>query len=490
MATYKQRNPQDEQEDEGYSTESGGSDLDYDSDTDPSWSVFEETRSNLSRLSVMKKSKPSVAKDFGLGFDKDREEKETKLTEVDEKSYEEVEKIIQAGNLEKLKVEQCKVYLRKNKLRLTGKKDILIQRIKEHQEILSGGGEKKYPISSFVLDCKGDACKGDVVMFVQNVYEKYNIASRSASGPPIGTRMVAGQIVHESYGAAKQQHTFTIEVLWSKGENPLPPLHPLLIKGRNVYRMKTLRQRWEDEGERRRILLEKHLRGSLARSNRETRIQEKEKRKMLRVERALKKEETNKSHSQLNPRTSLNDGLSKMDQRQPLKCVDRYRPMRSPRRQGCEQPKLHPIRGENDYLGQVPVNSVEYSLNDGLSKMDQRQPLRCVDRYRPMRSPRRQGYEQPKLHASRGENDYRGQVPVNSVGYSVGQAPNFWREPLRSIHNSSPIRSPHRQGYQQIQPCRYFAKGRCYYGHNCKFVHELRDGREQRREVVGFVGQG
>jgi hypothetical protein len=44
-------------------------------------------------------------------------------------------------------------------------------------------------------------------------------------------------------------------------------------------------QRWEDEGERRKILLEKHFRGSLARSNRETRIQEKEGRKMLRVER-------------------------------------------------------------------------------------------------------------------------------------------------------------------------------------------------------------
>lgn len=33
-----------------------------------------------------------------------------------------------------------------------------------------------------------------------------------------------------------------IEVLWSKGEKPLPPLHPLLIKGRNLYRLKTLRQ--------------------------------------------------------------------------------------------------------------------------------------------------------------------------------------------------------------------------------------------------------
>lgn len=42
--------------------------------------------------------------------------------------------VMEAGKLEGLKVEQCKVYLRKNKLRLTGKKDTLIQRIKEHQE--------------------------------------------------------------------------------------------------------------------------------------------------------------------------------------------------------------------------------------------------------------------------------------------------------------------------------------------------------------------
>ncbi|XP_061980758.1 zinc finger CCCH domain-containing protein 62-like [Populus nigra] len=441
MVTYKQKKPQDEQQqEEVYGTESGGSDPDYDSDTDPSYSIIEETRSNLSRLSIKKKSKSRVAKDLDLSFDKDPGEKETKLAEVDEKSYEEVQKIIQAGKLEGLKVEQCKVYLRKNKLRLTGKKDTLIQRIKEHQEILSGGGEKKYPISSFVLDCKGDACRGDIVMFDQNVYDKYNIASRSAMGPPIGTRMVAGKIVQESYGAAKQQHTFTIEVLWSKGENPLPPLHPLLIKGRNLYRMKTLRQRWEDEGERRKILLEKHLRGSLARSNRETRIQEKEGRKMLRVERALKKEETNKSSSQLNPRTSLNNGLSRMDQRQPLKCADRNRPMGSPHRQGCEQPKLHANRGENDYRGQVPGNSVEYSDI---------------------------------------QDDF------------CSRSPNFCRKPLASIHNSSPIRSPHRQGGdQQIQLCRYFAQGRCHYGHNCKFVHESREGQLCRYFAQGRCHYG
>lgn len=34
--------------------------------------------------------------------------------------------------------------------------------------------------------------------------------SRSSNGGPCGTRIVAGRILKESYGAAKQQHTFTV----------------------------------------------------------------------------------------------------------------------------------------------------------------------------------------------------------------------------------------------------------------------------------------
>uniref|UniRef100_A0A803LDI6 SAP domain-containing protein n=1 Tax=Chenopodium quinoa TaxID=63459 RepID=A0A803LDI6_CHEQI len=204
-----------------------------------------------------------------------------KLGIKDMKDFEEIQRVIDSGLVEKLKVEQCKVYLRNHGLRLSGKKDTLVQRIKEHSEILNGGGEKKFPQSSFVLNCKGDACMGDIVMFEQTVYEGYNIASRSATGPPCGKRIVAGRIVKESYGAAKQQHTFTVEVLWSKGHKPLPPLHPLLIKGRNLYKLNTLRRRWEDESERQRVLSEKHCRGSLARSSREARIQGKISKKML-----------------------------------------------------------------------------------------------------------------------------------------------------------------------------------------------------------------
>lgn len=42
--------------------------------------------------------------------------------------------LLAAGLLEKLKVDECKMYLKKNGLRLTGNKDTLIQRIKEHLE--------------------------------------------------------------------------------------------------------------------------------------------------------------------------------------------------------------------------------------------------------------------------------------------------------------------------------------------------------------------
>lgn len=45
----------------------------------------------------------------------------------------------------------------------------------------------------------------------------------------------------------------------------MPPLFPLLVKGRNLYRMKTYRQPWDNEAERSKVLSEKHKRGSAAR---------------------------------------------------------------------------------------------------------------------------------------------------------------------------------------------------------------------------------
>lgn len=166
-------------------------------------------------------------------------------------------------SLDILKLEECKVYLRKHMLRLSGTKATCAERILEHWRLKDRNGEKLYPRSSFVFNCTGDVCKGDVILFNQRVYGKFDIVTRGAN--IIGRRTVAGRVVKESYGAAKQQHTFTVEVLWSKGVKALPPLFPLLVKGRNLYRLKTFRQSWSNESERSEVLAEKHRRGAAAR---------------------------------------------------------------------------------------------------------------------------------------------------------------------------------------------------------------------------------
>ncbi|CAN6305323.1 unnamed protein product [Urochloa humidicola] len=195
-----------------------------------------------------------------------------------------VDRLKQDGQMEKLKVYECKAYLRMHKLRLTGKKEVLLNRIREHIEV-KNDGEEKYPVSSFLFNCKGDACKGDVVMFEQNIYRRKKGALRGVKGHLCGQRTNAGRIIKESYGTAKQQHTFTIEILWSKGYKPWPPLHPLLIKGRNLYKDKTMRQPWHDEEERNRAIQEKHERGDLARKSRAARIHEKEIEKLAMLKR-------------------------------------------------------------------------------------------------------------------------------------------------------------------------------------------------------------
>nr|XP_048334956.1 zinc finger CCCH domain-containing protein 62 isoform X2 [Ziziphus jujuba var. spinosa] len=176
-------------------------------------------------------------------------------------------------DLDCLTLKECKAYLRINALRLTGIKTVCIHRIKEHWRLKDGNGEALYPRQSFFINCTGDVCKGDVVLFTQKVYEKFDKVTRH--GRVLGKRIVAGRVVKESYGANKQQHTFTVEVLWSKGFKKLPPLFPLLVKGRNLYKLKTFRQRWDNEEERLKVLAEKHKRGFEARLARATKQKKK-----------------------------------------------------------------------------------------------------------------------------------------------------------------------------------------------------------------------
>ena len=121
--------------------------------------------------------------------------------------------------------------------------------------------EKEFP-----RDCTGDAVAGDVVVFTEAVF------AGSFRKPKFqGERRIVARILKDSYGEAKQQHTFTLEILQSDGHNPLKPGSKTTRKGRNVYRNGTWRQVWDDENARARALEDKHARGDAARSEREIR---------------------------------------------------------------------------------------------------------------------------------------------------------------------------------------------------------------------------
>ncbi|KAI5665366.1 hypothetical protein M9H77_15219 [Catharanthus roseus] len=363
---------------------------------------------------------------------------ETVVPEFDKKGpkcYEDILKFIEAGQVQKLKVDQCKIYLRKHGLRLTGTKDILIKRIEEHLEFLNGGGEIKYPPSSFVINCKGDACTGDVVLFEQNVYEMFSIASRCANGPPCGTRVIAGRVVKESYGAAKQQHTFTIEVLWSKGERPLPPLHPLLIKGRNLYRFSTMRQKWEDEGQRRKILIEKHARGGLARSKKHTRVQQRGLRKLQKSNRVTKKtgqcrhgKKTRKQKP--NPISITSKNMKNKQQHFSRAQCSKERPTAS-LKINMPLDGLHvqrqPQTGMHSNLLTVPSGTVTHSMSTGSVQKNQ-------------------------CHGNTSFN------PASNAGQVL--APVL-------IKNLSMAEDCPRPDKSKIL-CRFYAKGMCYYGEKCR----------------------
>ncbi|KAL6560012.1 hypothetical protein OROGR_005129 [Orobanche gracilis] len=455
-----------------------GSEYSDDSEEDPNFDVAEETRLTFSNLSLKKKIKTRV---LVKGTDGKEDEPSDVIEmvmpehdeEEDQKSYEIIQKIIEGGQVERLKVDQCKIYLRKHGLRLSGNKETLTLRIKEHIDIVNGGGEKKYPASSFLLNCKGDACMGDIVVFEQNVYEMFSIASRSANGPPSGTRVVAGRIVKESYGAAKQQHTFTIEVLWSKGEKPLPPLHPLLIKGRNLYRLKTMRQKWEDEGKRQKMLSEKHARGGAARLNREARMKQRETRKAHKPTRA-----TMAKH----PPTGKQGEVAKT---QPLYSVP-INPNKL-----SNQPKQHDLMNTKE-----EQNSEHKTLDYTMTFRTQNPNIIPNAHILPETIHQRHPLNSINCNFGRGQHiwwdgrNYTNYLNLRSTsplpahhhhhhpGYYHAN-PNHVKSPTRGLpikenQGCNSVKSPLRGfGHEGKEACRYYAQGRCRFGDKCRFLHEL-----------------
>ena len=118
-------------------------------------------------------------------------------------------------------------------------------------------------IRKFSLDCKGDVCQGDEILFTESVFGAF-----SRNGAPfLGNRRIAAIVIKDSYGAAKQQHTFTLKIIGSDGYDPIRRGNVIRRKGRNIYKNGTMRQA-RDEDERAKSLNAKHIRGAQARKAR------------------------------------------------------------------------------------------------------------------------------------------------------------------------------------------------------------------------------
>jgi len=130
----------------------------------------------------------------------------------------------------------------------------------EHKQKLFWKGDTEFYddwVNSYTIDCTGDCCTGDVVVFQRAIFEG------SFRNPKfLYMETIRGTIIKDSYGKEKQQHTFTIET-WDKKK--------IRIKGRNLYKNGTLRKVWDDENKRLEILDEKHERGTRIREQRDLR---------------------------------------------------------------------------------------------------------------------------------------------------------------------------------------------------------------------------
>lgn len=121
------------------------------------------------------------------------------------------------------------------------------------------------------IDCTGNACKGDIILFEEGVF------GGSYRNPTfLGSRKILAEIISDSYGEAKQQHTFTLRLIRCSGYQAADVRNKakksktgsIRRKGRNVYRNGTKRAAWADEAQRQASLDEKYRRGADARAER------------------------------------------------------------------------------------------------------------------------------------------------------------------------------------------------------------------------------
>lgn len=128
-------------------------------------------------------------------------------------------------------------------------------------------------LSDFTIKCTGDVVTGDTILWKEAVWPAYKPRGQFGrkSPLPLGNRKVLAVVIAESYGTAKQQHTFTLRVVRSYGYKPLEAGESIRRKGRNIYRDGTKRLPWANESNRGTAADEKHARGDAARECRRQR---------------------------------------------------------------------------------------------------------------------------------------------------------------------------------------------------------------------------
>lgn len=120
--------------------------------------------------------------------------------------------------------------------------------------------------TEFTIPCTGDVVVGDTILFTEAVFGGSHRRPKF-----LGERLVQADVVRDSYGADKQQHTFTLRVTYSEGYEAIAVGTLIRRKGRNVYRNGTARRAWQDETARHAARDEKHSRGDVARAERDAR---------------------------------------------------------------------------------------------------------------------------------------------------------------------------------------------------------------------------
>ncbi|MAG24179.1 hypothetical protein CMI47_01240 [Candidatus Pacearchaeota archaeon] len=117
----------------------------------------------------------------------------------------------------------------------------------------------------------GSVVAGDVIRFSEAVF-----AGSHRNPRYVGDREVIATVLRESYGEKTGQHTFTLEVLESTGEQALQEGKRTRRKGRNIYKNAVRRIRWEpttadpdrSEALRETVAEQKHQRGGAVRKRR------------------------------------------------------------------------------------------------------------------------------------------------------------------------------------------------------------------------------